>query len=134
MAKDLFKRKKNQTAEESKPQQTKIADLESICIDDKQACKALWHTMFLDPRKIGAKLKDAEKKAANFEKKMKIRQSRLWHHIAGGLALWKGDVGKVKQHFTKCAELAPEMDYELIAKMAENATAKAQEYYSEFLK
>jgi hypothetical protein len=53
----------------------------------------------------------------------------MWYHIAGGLALWKGDASKVKQFFNKCAILAPDTGYELITKIPEKAVEKAQEYY-----
>ena len=132
--KGLFKRKKKEKLEEIQHEKVEITDLEKICADDKEACTALRHTMFLDPRKIQATLEDAVKKAADFEKKRNSGLARVWYHIAGGLALWKGDAAKVKQYFGKCAKLAPEIDYELITKIPERAVKKAQEYYQKFLK
>lgn len=129
----LFRRKKEEK-EEKQIKKVGITDLEEICGNDKEVCKALWHTMFLDPRKIGTTMKEAAKKASDLEKKRKSPQARIWYHIAGGIALWKGNVAKVKEYFSKCAKLAPEMDYELITKIPEKAVAKAQEYYKKFLK
>jgi len=118
---------------EARPEKAGMTELDKICGDDKEACQALWQTMFYDPRKIGATLDDAAKKAADFEKKGDKEQARKWYHIAGGLALWKDDAPKVKQYFTKCMKLAPEMEYELITKIPEKAVAKAQEFYKKFL-
>lgn len=136
MAIGLFRRKKKEVTETKQPEKTpeQITGLERVCGDDEEVCKALWHTMFIDPRKIEDTLEDAAKKAASFEKKGNGEQARIWYHVAGGLALWKGNASKVKQYFTKCAKLAPSMDYELITKIPERAVAKAQEFYKEFLK
>ena len=134
MARGWFKREKKEKKEETLPQKVEITDLERVCGKDKKVCKALQHTMFLDPRKIGATSKDAAKKAADFEKKGENERARIWYHIAGGLALWKGDTTKLKQHFSKCAKLTPEMGYELITKVPEKATANAKKYYAKYLK
>jgi len=132
--KGLFKRKKKEKLEEIQPEKVEITDLEKICADDREAWTALRHTMFLDPRKIQATLEDAVKKAADFEKKGNSGSARVWYHIAGGLALWKGDAAKVKQYFGKCEKLAPEINYGLIMRIPERAVKKAQEYYQKFLK
>ena len=129
-----FRGKEKEMLEEARPEKVGMTDLDKICGDDKEVCQALWHTMFYDPRKIGATLDDATKKAADFEKKGDKEQMRIWYHIAGGLALWKGDVAKVKQYFGKCASMAPEMDYKLVTKIPEKAVEKAQEFYKEYLK
>ena len=132
MARRLFRRDKKKNFRKL-PEKTIVTDLERFCGSDKEVCKALWHTMFLDPRKIKTTLKDSVKKAADFEKKNLDEHARIWYHIAGGLALWKDDAPKVKQYFTKCMKLAPEMDYELITKIPEKAAVKAQEFYKKFL-
>ena len=130
MVRNPFKRKK----EEKKSAETITTDLERICGDDNEVHKALWHTMFLDPRKITVSLEDAAKKAADSEKRGNNVQANVWYHIAGALAIWKGDAAKVKQYFTKCAALAPEKECALITKFPERAVEKAQEYYKMFLK
>ncbi|MCW3981302.1 MAG: hypothetical protein NWF11_07495 [Candidatus Bathyarchaeota archaeon] len=127
-----FLRKKKEI--EVQQQEVSVTDLENICGEDKEVCMALWHTMFLDPRKIGATLVEAAKKAAELEKKKDTKMARTWYHIAGGLALWKGDAEKVKKYFGKCAKLAPEMGYETVLKIPEKAVEKAQEYYKKYLK
>ncbi|UCH31990.1 MAG: hypothetical protein JSV05_00935 [Candidatus Bathyarchaeota archaeon] len=132
MVRGLFKRKKKEEKIEKQVEIEKTS-LENICGDDSEVCQALWHTMFLEPQKIDVTLEEAIKKATEFEKQKQTRKARIWYHVAGGLALWKGDVTKVKQYFGKCEKLAPEMDYGLIMKIPEKAVAKAQEYYKKFL-
>ena len=39
----------------------------------------------------------------------------------------------VKENFSKCAKLAPEMKYETIIEIPEKAVEKAQEYYKKYL-
>lgn len=130
MVRNPFKRKK----EEKKAKEVIITDLERFCGDDDEVHKALWHTMFLDPRKITVSLEDAAKKAADSEKRGNNVQANVWYHIAGALAIWKGDAAKVQQYFTKCATLATNKECELITKIPERAVEKAQEYYKMFLK
>lgn len=132
MVRGLFKRNKKEKVE-TQIDKVRITDLDRVCGNDKKTCKALWHTMFYDPRKIDTTLENAVKKATDFEKKGNSTGARVWYHIAGGLALWKDDAPKVKQYFTKCMKLAPEMDYELITKIPEKAVVKAQEFYKKFL-
>ncbi|MDH5448542.1 MAG: hypothetical protein OEY24_07645 [Candidatus Bathyarchaeota archaeon] len=134
MVRDLFKRKKKEKTGAKQLEKVIITDLERICGNDKEIYKALQHTMFRDPRKIDVTMKEVTKKAAELEKKGDSIQARIQYHIAGGLALWKGDIAKVKQYFTKCAELAPEMDYGPITKIPEKGVEKAQEFYKKFLK
>lgn len=125
-----FKRMKD----EEDAKKIEETDLEKICGEDKETYQALQHTMFVDPRKIGETLKDAAKKAEYFEKRGDSLQAGIWYHVAGGLALWEGDVMKIKQYFSKSAKLNPEADFELITKIPKKAIEKAQKYYSEFLK
>jgi hypothetical protein len=130
----LFGRKKKEEKLEKQLEKVEKSKLDQVCGNDKEVCEALWHTMFYDPTKIDVTLEDAAKKAAAFEKEEESRRARIWYHVAGGLALWKGDVSKVKRYFGKCAKLAPEMDYEMITKIPEKAVEKAQEFYKKFLK
>ncbi|MEE8632224.1 MAG: hypothetical protein V3T10_02830 [Candidatus Bathyarchaeia archaeon] len=117
-----------------KPIELKPTDLDQLCNGDKELCNALWHTMFLDPRKINITLREAAKKATAFEKDKKHQNARMYYHIAGGLALWKGDESKVKKYFEKCGELAPEMNYRPIIAIPKKAVEAAAKYYKEYLK
>lgn len=132
MVRRLFKKKREMEGLEA--EEEKMTDLESICGNDKKAYNALRHTMFYDPRKVKVTMKDAAKRAADFEERGDRELAKTWYHVAGGLALWKGDVKKLKQYFGKCAELAPEEEYEMITKIPKRAAEKAQDFYKKFLK
>ncbi len=126
-----FRRKeKKKVAEETAKV---ITDLAQICEDDKETYEALVDTMFLDPRKIKTSMKDAVENAKKFEKAKEFRQARLWYEIAGGLAIYEGNVKKVVELFSECERNAPGKKY-LILKNPEKAVAKAQEYYAKYLK
>ena len=125
-------RRKKEKQEQGMSQRTKITDLEEICRDDKESYEALRNTMYLDPRKIGTSLVDAAKKAKNFEKQGNTVIAKMWYELAGGLAIYKGDVAKVKEYFGKCAKLSSDSDYPIL-KNPEQAIKKAQEYYQKYL-
>ena len=78
-------------------------------------------------------MKEAVKKAKDFEKSGNLITAKMWYETAGGLAIWQGNVKKVKQYFGKCQKLSPDKSY-LILKIPERAVAKAQEYYQKYLK
>jgi E3 ubiquitin-protein ligase DOA10 len=121
-------RRKKKEKEEEKVEPTL---LEKICSDNKKAYKALRNTMLLFPSKIEVSLKEAVEKAEDFEKEDDDVRAGVWYHVAGGLALWKGDVKKVKKYFEKCAELVPNRDYSILEN-TERAVEKAQEYYKKY--
>ena len=110
-----------------------ITELEQLCGEDKEIYEALVNTMFLDPRKIGTSIKDAVESAKKFEKSKDFTQARLWYEIAGGLAIYEGDVKKVVEFFSECEKYSANKKY-LILKNPEKAVAKAQEYYAKYLK
>lgn len=110
-----------------------MSSLEKICMGDKEVYEALRRTMLLDPRRIEVPLKEAVKKAKDFEKQKDNLRARMWYEVAGGLAIYEGDVDKVKKYFGKCAELSPESNYAIL-KIPERAVSKAQEYYQKYLK
>jgi len=127
---DRFRKKKK---EEEETEVETISELEQLCGDDKETYEALFNIIFLDPRKIEASVKEAAKKARNFEKSKDSLRAKLWYQIAGGLAIYEGDVENVKKYFSKCEELAPGTKYSIL-KNPEKAVAKAQEYYKKYLK
>ena len=131
---DRFRKKRveEETVEE-KEEVEEVGDLERVCMGDKEVYEALRGTMFLDPRNIEVSMKDSEKKAKEFEKKGDKLRARTWYETAGRLAIYEGDVEKVKKYFGKCAELSPDSDYTIL-KILERAVSKAQEYYQKHLK
>ncbi|MGQ9538725.1 MAG: hypothetical protein ACUVTE_03970 [Candidatus Bathycorpusculaceae bacterium] len=130
---DFLKRKEKK--EENKIEiesQRSMTELEKLCGDDKETYEALLDTMFLDPRKIGVSVKDAAENAKKFEKEKDLIKARVWYQIAGGLAIYEGDVEKVVEYFSKCEKLSS-ASYPIL-KNPKKAVAKAQEYYEKFLK
>jgi hypothetical protein len=131
---DRFRKKK---VEKVKEKVEEMTDLEKICMDDKEAYEALYDTMlgnpsyFMQTYKIS--MRDAGKKAKDFEKKGDKLRARVWYRKAGGLAIYEGDVKKVKEYFGKFADLSPESNHP-ISKIPERAVSKAQEYYQKHLK
>jgi len=126
-----FRKKKK---EEGKPleETKKPTQLEMIC-DDKEIYEALYNTMFLDPRKIGISMKEAAKKAKEFEKSGDLTRARMNYKIALGLAIWEGNVKKVVDFAEKLQKISPNTSYSIL-KNPEKAVAKAQEYYKKYLK
>jgi hypothetical protein len=127
---DRFRKKKKK---EEEPNARAITELEQLCGDDKETYEALLDTIFLDPRKIEVSMGDAAKKAKEFEKAKDFLRAKLWYKIAGGLAVYEGDVKKVTKYFGECEKLAPETEYPIL-KNPEKAVTKAQEYYRKYLK
>lgn len=133
---DRFRRKKKvevKAIEKKKEEVGEMSDLERICEGDKEAYEALRGTMFLDPRNISVSMREAEKNAEDSEKKGDRLKARAWYRTAGGLAIYEGDVNKVKEYFGKCAELSSDKDYPIL-EIPERAVNKAQEYYQKQLK
>ena len=124
---DLFRRKKEKKSEATKT----LSELEQLCQNDKETYEALKDTMFLDPRKIETSIEEAVKKAKKFEQAKELLEANLWYRIAGGLAIYKGDVKKVKEYFGKCAKISGKKF--LILNNTKKAVAKAQEYYKKYL-
>lgn len=129
---DIFKRKKKEDEGEKKTEKT-MTELEQICGDDKEAYEALIDTMFLDPTKIGMTMKDAAEKAKKFLKDKDLIKAKWWFRVAGGLAIYEGDVKKVVEYFGECQKISPNEKYSILNN-PEKAVAKAQEYYQKYLK
>jgi hypothetical protein len=109
-----------------------ITHLEQLCGGDKETYEALFHTMFLDPRKVGTSMKEAADNAKKFEKAKDFAKARMWYEIAGGLAIYEGNVKKVVESFSEIQKISPDTKYTIL-KNPEKAVAKAQEYYKQYL-
>lgn len=131
---DRFRKKKaEEEAHKPKEKAKETTDLEKFCSGDKESYEALHENMFLDPRKVDVSMKEAIEKAENFEKQGKTLDARVWYEVAGGLAIYEGDVAKVKKYFGRCKELSPNRVYKIL-EIPEKAVSKAQEYYRKYLK
>ena len=127
---DKLKRKK-ETQIEVKSEEVK-SNLKELCGSDKETYEALFDTMFLDPRKIEVSMEEAAEKAKKFEKDKDLLNARVWYEIAGAMAIYEGNVKKVKEYFGKCEKLLPNKKYKILEN-PEKAVAKAQEYYKKYL-
>jgi hypothetical protein len=130
---DRFRKKKTEeekTGAETAQQRT---ELEQLCGDDKETYEALINSMFLDPRKIDMPMKDAVDNAKKFEKANDLVRAVAMYEIAGGLAIYEGDVDEVVGFFSECERLSPDRKYSIL-KNPEKAVAVAQEYYKKHLK
>ena len=124
----LLRRKKT---EEKSPEET-TTELEKFLANDKETYEALRRTMLLDPKKVEVSMKEAVEKAKELEKLGDALRARVWYEVAGGLAIYERDIKKVKEYFSKCAKLSPNVEYPIL-KNTEGAVQKAQEYYKKYL-
>ncbi len=127
---DRFRKKKETKADTEAAKA--ISELEQLCGDDKETYEALINTMFLDPRKIETSLKAAVENAKKSEKEKDFVRASAWYRIAGGLAIYEGDVKKVAEFFGQREKISGTK--QLILKDPEKAVAIAQEYYKRYLK
>jgi len=130
---DRFKKKEKAGKTMENMSKVTSTELEQFCGNDKETYEALLNAMFLDPRKIETSMKDAADNAREYEKTKDFKRAKIWYEIAGGLAIYEGNVKKVVEFFTECEKIAPETKYPIL-RNPEKAVAKAQEYYKKHLK
>ena len=131
--KRLFRKEEvEEKPKEEVEEKPKLTELEQICLNDSEVYEALKDTMFLNPLRIDVSFDDAVSNARKFEKEKNYLKAALWYKIAGGLAIYKGDVNKVREYFGKYAKLTGKKLK--ILEAAEEAVKKAQEYYQRYLK
>ncbi len=123
----IFGKKKEKEEEPIK----KPTPLEELCGNNKETYEALFSVMFLDPRKVEVSMKEAAENAKKNEKEKNFAAARMWYEVAGGLAMYEGNVKKVIEYYGK-AEKITGQPY-LILKDPEKAVDKAQEYYKKYL-
>ncbi len=128
--KEVEETEKISTGEETEKIST---ELEELFGGNQEVRDALVTTMFLDPRKIEVSMSEAAKKAKKLEDDEDYVRARVWYEIAGGLAIYKGDVEKVKEYFGRSQKISPDRKYPIL-KNAKATVAKAQEYYKKHLK
>ena len=129
---DMFRKRREET-EMKVESEGAATELEKLLANSQETYEALRNTMFLDPRKVDISLSDAAEQAKQHEKEGDLVKAKVWYEIAGGLAIHKGDVKKVAEYFKKCEGVAQGTKYTIL-KNPEEAVAKAQEYYKQFLK
>jgi hypothetical protein len=109
----------------------KISELEQLAGNDKIAYEALAQVMFLDPRKIETSMKQAIDNAKKAEKDGDIAKAGMWYEVAGGLAIYEGNVKKVVEYYGEAHRVIGR-EYKILAS-PEKAVALAQEYYKKYL-
>ncbi|MGB9676132.1 MAG: hypothetical protein ACPL0C_02960 [Candidatus Bathyarchaeales archaeon] len=107
-------------------------ELENLCGGDKEVYEMLLDTMLLDPKKVGVNMKEAAENAKKFEKENDLIRANIWYRVAGGLAIYEGNVKKVLEYFGESQRISG--TNHSILKDPEKAVAKAQEYYKKHLK
>jgi hypothetical protein len=120
--------------EEKKPDaehEKKVSELEQLTGNDKETYEALCSTMFLDPRKVETSLKQAADNAEKSEKDGDMARAGMWYEVAGGLAIYEGNVKKVVEHYTDAGRVTGRQY--VILKNPEKAVAVAQEFYKKVL-
>jgi hypothetical protein len=125
-----FGRRKSKNKADTLPER-KLTELEQICGSDKDAYEALRRVMFLDPRKIDVPAKQAVDNAKKAEKEKDMSKARMWYEVAGGVAIYEGDVKKVVEYFGQAERVSGEK-YPILNN-ADRAVTKAQEYYKQHL-
>lgn len=108
-----------------------VSELEQLTGNDKETYEALCSTMFLDPRKIETSLEQAADNAEKSEKDGDMARAGMWYEVAGGLAIYEGNVKKVIEHYTDAARVTGRQY--VILKNPKKAVAVAQEYYKKAL-
>lgn len=126
---ERFRKKEEKTEVKA---EARISDFEQFCGDDKEVYNALYHTMFLDPRKIENSMKEAAESAKKLEKENNLSKAKIWYDIAGGLVIYEGNVKKVAEFFKESQRISG-AEYPIL-KVSERAVAKAGEYYKTHLK
>ena len=107
-------------------------ELGILCGDDEETYKALADTMLLTPDKVETSMEEAAEKAKKAEREKDIVGAVMWYKVAGGLAIYEGNVKKVVKYFNEYQKLTGKEC--LILKDPEKVVAKAREYYDKYLK
>jgi hypothetical protein len=109
----------------------KISNLEQLAGNDKTTYEALAQIMFLDPRKIETPMEQAVDNAKKSEKDGDTAKAGMWYEVAGGLAIYEGNVKKVIEYYGEARRVIGR-EYKIL-ESPEKAVALAQEYYKKYL-
>jgi hypothetical protein len=127
----LFKRKKTEPKKPIVQQVRQLSDLQQLVGNDKETYDALAETMFLNPKNIDPSMKQAADNAKKAQDDGDRAKAGMWYHVAGGLAIYEGNVKKVIEYYGAAEKLIGR--HYTILKNPEKAVAVAQEYYKKFL-
>jgi len=129
----LDEKKKSQEKPEQQEvkEATEPTELEEFFRGEPEVYEALKDLIFLDPRKVKISINDAEDKAKELKKAKDDLRAAGWYRIAGSLAIYEGNVHKVKDYFSKYAKLTGKNPK--ILENPELSVKRAQDYYKAFL-
>jgi hypothetical protein len=127
----LFKGKKTEPKKSTVQHARQLSDLQKLVGDDKETYDALAETMFLNPKNIDPSMKQAADSAKKAQDDGDRAKAGMWYHVAGGLAIYEGNVKKVIEYYGVAEKLNGR--HYAILKNPEKAVAIAQEYYKKFL-
>lgn len=130
MSKSL-KRKKSEPKKSVIQQTEKLSDLQQLTGSDKDTYNTLASAMFLNPKNIEPSMKQAIESAKEAEAKGDKPKAGMLYQVAGGLAIYEGNVKKVVEYYNMAEKLTGR--HFAILKSPEKAVAVAQEYYKKFL-
>ena len=101
---------------------------------DNDLFSAMSRLMFLDPKKIMIPLDRVLSETQEYEAQGNKLRAEVGYRIAGGIALYKGDLDGVNKYFSKAASFASDShpEYQIILKRSSEAVAVAKKYYEEF--
>lgn len=126
----IFRRGKVEKKQADQPT-TKVSDLEQLAGNDQMTYEALAQAMFLDPRKIETPMKQAVENAKKSEREGDLAKAGMWYEVAGGLAIYEGNVKKVVEYYGEAQRIL-HREYAIL-RDPEKAVALAQEYYKKYL-
>ena len=122
------KNEKSAKPTEAVEKKEESVDLKSFCGEDTELLAMLKDNILLNPARTT--MEEAEKKAKELEslETANLISAGMYYKFAGCIALFNGNVKKVKKHFSKYHRLFPEKPIPILNN-PEKAVAKAQEYY-----
>ncbi len=126
----IFRRRKVEE-KQADQQAKKMSELEQLAGNDQTTYEALAQTMFLDPRKIETPMKQAVENAKKSEKEGDLAKAGMWCEVAGGLAIFEGNVKRVVEYYGEAQRIL-HREYAIL-RDPEKAVALAQEYYKKYL-
>ena len=106
--------------------------LQELIGSDTELYQSLAKTLFLEPKRINTSLETVLGQASDFETKGDKIRAEVWYRIAGGIALFHGDVAGVRKYFDKASNVAAgaRPEYNILSQRAEDAVSIAGKYYS----
>jgi hypothetical protein len=127
----LFGKKTPQTQANANPEPVILTRLQEITGNDGEMYRTMSRLLFMDPKKITTSLEEAVTQATAFEAAGSKTRAEVWYRIAGGIALYRGDVDGVRKFFEKAASISgnSKPEYATVASRSQEAVSIARKYY-----